>query len=64
MREKLLNHFGTEMAILHDVSFEHLQEVVPQKIAELIAAARIGELQLHAGGGGKYGKVAQKDQEK
>jgi uncharacterized protein (TIGR00375 family) len=63
MREKLLNHFGTEMAILHDVSFEHLQEVVPQKIAELIAAARIGELQLHAGGGGKYGKVAQKDQE-
>ena len=29
LRGKLLNHFGTEMAILHEVSFEHLQEVVP-----------------------------------
>ncbi len=61
MMEKLLNHFGTEMAILHEVSFAHLKEVVPLKIAELIAAARSGELKLHAGGGGKYGKVVQKE---
>lgn len=64
MREKLLNHFGTEMAILHDVSFDHLKEIVPLKIAELIAAARTGKLKLHAGGGGKYGKVAQDHKDK
>ncbi|WP_075982208.1 TIGR00375 family protein [Bacillus massilinigeriensis] len=56
--EKLLDHFGTEMAILHKVPFESLQQVVPQKIAELIVKARSGELKLSAGGGGKYGKVA------
>jgi uncharacterized protein (TIGR00375 family) len=57
MREKLLNHFGTEMAILHRVSFEHLKEVVPEKMAELVVLARTGELELTAGGGGKYGKI-------
>jgi uncharacterized protein (TIGR00375 family) len=57
LRRKLLDHFGTEMAILHEVSFEHLKEVVPVKMAELIVAARSGKLQLSAGGGGKYGKV-------
>ena len=46
MREKLLNHFGTEMAILHEVSFEHLKEVVPEKMAELVVLARTGELEL------------------
>lgn len=59
MKEKLLNHFGTEMAILHEASFAHLKEVVPKKIAELIVAARTGQLQLQAGGGGKYGRVFQ-----
>ena len=49
LREKLLNHFGTEMAILHEVSFEHLKEVVPVKIAELIVDARSGELKLLQG---------------
>lgn len=57
LKEKLLDHFGTEMAILHQVSFEHLKEVVPVKIAELIVHARSGNLQLSAGGGGKYGRV-------
>ena len=57
LRGKLLDHFGTEMAILHEVSFEHLKEVVPVKMAELIVAARSGKLKLAAGGGGKYGKV-------
>ena len=54
---KLLDHFGTEMAILHEVSFDHLKEVVPVKMAELIVEARSGKLRLSAGGGGKYGKV-------
>lgn len=56
--EKLLNHFGTEMAILHEVPESHLQDVVPEKIARLIMKAREGKLALEAGGGGKYGKVA------
>jgi uncharacterized protein (TIGR00375 family) len=58
MLAKLLDHFGTEMAILHEVPLDSLSEVVPLPIAELIWKARQGELQLHAGGGGKYGKIA------
>lgn len=58
MLERLLNHFGTEMAILHEVSFDALKQVVPTKIAEYIAAARSGELEFQSGGGGKYGKVS------
>jgi uncharacterized protein (TIGR00375 family) len=58
MLSKLLDHFGTEMAILHSVPFEALAEIVPYHIAELIRKARQGEIQLHAGGGGKYGKIA------
>ncbi|WHX99171.1 endonuclease Q family protein [Neobacillus sp. DY30] len=56
--EKLVNHFGSEMAILHEVPFEALTEVVPPKIAELIMKAREGKVNLAAGGGGKYGKIA------
>ncbi|MDQ6599539.1 TIGR00375 family protein [Bacillus salipaludis] len=56
--EKLVNHFGSEMAILHEVPAESLKEVVPPKIAELIMKAREGEIHLSAGGGGKYGKIA------
>ncbi|WP_394232851.1 endonuclease Q family protein [Niallia oryzisoli] len=54
---KLLDHFGTEMAILHEVSSEHLQQVVPTAMAERIIAARTGTIQLAAGGAGKYGKI-------
>jgi uncharacterized protein (TIGR00375 family) len=56
--EKLVNHFGSEMAILHEVPLEALKEVVPSKIAELIMKAREGKVNLAAGGGGKYGKIA------
>ncbi|TLS35668.1 TIGR00375 family protein [Pseudalkalibacillus caeni] len=55
--QKLLDHFGTEMAILHYVSERDLAEVVPKKIAETIGKARNGELKLRTGGAGKYGKV-------
>jgi len=58
MLEKLLNHFGTEMAILHKVPLEKLAEIIPAKTAELIVRAREGKLSLTAGGGGKYGKIA------
>ncbi|MCQ6273806.1 TIGR00375 family protein [Bacillus sp. V3B] len=57
LRGKLLDHFGTEMTILHEVSFDHLKEVVPVKMAERIVAARTGKLKLSAGGAGKYGRV-------
>ncbi|MDR4948476.1 endonuclease Q family protein [Neobacillus cucumis] len=56
--EKLVNHFGSEMAILHEVPYEALAEVVPIKIADLIMKAREGKINLAAGGGGKYGKIA------
>ncbi len=59
MLEKLLNHFGTEMAILHQVPFEKLADIIPAKTAELIVKAREGKLSLTAGGGGKYGKIAE-----
>ncbi|MGX6442646.1 endonuclease Q family protein [Neobacillus sp. K501] len=57
--EKLVNHFGSEMAILHEVPDEALKEVVPAKIADLIMKARMGKVNLAAGGGGKYGKIAE-----
>jgi uncharacterized protein (TIGR00375 family) len=55
--EKLKDMFGTEMNILHEVPKNELQKVVPEKIAEYIAAAREGRLQVTSGGGGTYGKV-------
>lgn len=54
---KLLQHFGTEMAILHEVPYEEIQKVVPAKIAGHIIKAREGKVHLAAGGGGKYGKM-------
>jgi uncharacterized protein (TIGR00375 family) len=56
--KKLLSRFGTEMFVLHRASSEELTEVVGEKLANLILLARSGKLHIHAGGGGKYGKVA------
>lgn len=58
MLEKLLDHFGTEMAVLHSVPLESIKKVIPGKTAEIIDKARKGHLVFHAGGGGKYGKIA------
>lgn len=58
LRAKLLDYFGTEMKILHEVSFHALKEVVPEKIAAFIVKARSGDLSLQAGGGGKFGKIS------
>ncbi|MGG0655901.1 endonuclease Q family protein [Rummeliibacillus pycnus] len=55
--EKLLSSFGTEMYILHEVTKEDLEKVVPTKIAELIDKGRNGLLSLSVGGGGEYGKI-------
>jgi uncharacterized protein (TIGR00375 family) len=58
MLDKLLQHFGTEMAILHEVPENAMKEIIPAHIADLIMKAREGKINLFAGGGGKYGKIA------
>ncbi|GIO42924.1 hypothetical protein J41TS4_26820 [Paenibacillus apis] len=57
--DRLLEHFGTEMNILHRIPEEELARVVGQELAGWIAAARSGGLSLQSGGGGIYGKVGQ-----
>lgn len=56
--ERMLETFGTEMYILHEASCEALADVAGDKLAELICDARLGGVQLQAGGGGAYGKVS------
>lgn len=57
MMERLLDHFGTEMNIIHRVQEEQLAEVVPEALARKIILAREGKLDLASGGGGVYGRV-------
>ena len=56
--DKLLNKFGTEMTILHDLSKDDIEAVVGEKVASEIIASREGKMKIHAGGGGMYGKVS------
>ena len=55
--EKLISHFGTEMNILHKLSFDDLEAVVGEKNAKNIINAREGKMHIQAGGGGIYGKI-------
>ena len=55
--EKLLNHFGTEMIILHKLTNDDIESVVGEKIAKNIILARDGKMHIVEGGGGVYGKV-------
>ena len=55
--DKLLNHFGTEMDILHKVSKDDIEAVIGEKIANNIIKAREGQIQINEGGGGVYGQV-------
>lgn len=57
MMERLIEAFGTEMNILHRVTVDQLEEIVPRKIAQLIDLARTGQLAIEVGGGGIYGKI-------
>ena len=56
--EKLLENFGTEMNILHKVQKDDIEAVVGSKIAKNIANAINGNVHVHSGGGGVYGKVS------
>ena len=55
--EKLLDHFGTEMTILHKLSNDDIEAVVGEKISKNIISARDGKMHIVEGGGGVYGKV-------
>ncbi len=55
--EKLLNHFETEMNILHKLSEDDIEAVVGEKIAHQIICSREGNVHIQAGGGGVYGKL-------
>lgn len=55
--EKLLENFGTEMTILHNLSYDDIEAVCGGKVAEAICAAREGRINIASGGGGNYGKI-------
>ncbi len=55
--EKLLGNFGTEMNILHKVSEDDIEAVVGSKVAKNIMNSINGNIHVHSGGGGVYGKV-------
>lgn len=55
--EKLLDCFGTEMAVLHNATETQLAAVLDPKLASRILTARSGEAVLSAGGGGRYGHM-------
>ena len=55
--DKLLNTFETEMNILHKLSKDDIEAVVGEKIANTIERARTGDMKVHSGGGGNYGKI-------
>ena len=56
--EKLINHFGTEMNILHNVGKDDIEAVVGTKVADNIINSINGDVRVHSGGGGVYGKVS------
>lgn len=55
--EKLIDHFETEMNILHKLSKDDIEAFAGEKIANNIERARSGDMQVQSGGGGVYGKV-------
>ncbi len=55
--EKLLDTFNTEMNIIHKLSKDDIEAVVGEKVANNIACARDGKMNIQAGGGGVYGQV-------
>jgi uncharacterized protein (TIGR00375 family) len=55
--QMLLDKFGTEMKLLHQASYEELEQAAGPEIAAYIVQAREDKLVLQVGGGGRYGKV-------
>lgn len=61
--DRLIAHLGSEMAVLHQATRERLAALVGWELANTITSARQGTLELSAGGGGHYGRVAGPEQE-
>lgn len=55
--DKLLEHFENEMNILHKATFDDIEAVVGEKVAKNIVNSINGNVTLHSGGGGVYGKI-------
>ena len=55
--EKLIDHFETEMNILHKAQKDDIEAVVGEKVAISICNAREGNVKVHSGGGGIYGTI-------
>ena len=55
--DKLLDNFETEMNILHKATKDDIEAIVGEKIAKNIINATSGNVKVHSGGGGVYGKV-------
>lgn len=55
--DKLIKHFGSEMKILHEATFDELTKVVKEEVATDIILSREGRLSIKVGGGGVYGKI-------
>ena len=58
---RLINRFGSEMAVLHEADERALGQTVGARRAGLIVQAREGTLPLQAGGGGRYGRAVPGD---
>jgi len=57
MYKRLLQHFGTEMQVLHEVPVEELISFAGEKVGNWISFSRQGKLEFQAGGGGLFGKL-------
>ena len=56
--KKLADEYWMEsISDIEKLSKDDLESVVGIKVAEAIIASREGKMQIHAGGGGNYGKV-------
>lgn len=55
---RLIEAFGTEMAILHEASRDDLAGAVGEGLAEKIVLARSGRMAVEPGGGGIFGRIA------
>jgi uncharacterized protein (TIGR00375 family) len=53
----LVEHFGSEIAVLVDAPMEEILEKSGVQVASLIRSYREGRFRIIEGGGGKYGKV-------
>jgi uncharacterized protein (TIGR00375 family) len=54
---KLIEHFDTEMNIIHQASIDEIADIANPTLANYILQARQNKLPLQKGGGGKYGKI-------